>query len=157
MKQRLLAACVPSENITRIACRQGTPNTAVTPKRDKKQRRGSSVIETLQNYDDHLSAISKFDDKIARFEELLNKMKSDLYGSMETVIEKINKTAAIVDPPPPKRGVTKIISDIQLVPPRPTSSHKPIPELSREPQEDLEPFSDFEAWTEIMNKKSKRR
>jgi len=54
-------------------------------------------------------------------------------------------------------NVPKIISDIQLVPPRMTSSHEPIPELSREPQEDREPFSDFEAWTEVVKKKNKQR
>jgi len=140
---------LPPSTIRQPKGRQGTPKASVTPTREKIPRRGSSVVETLQNYDDHLTVINKFDDKIAKFEELLSKMRMDLYGSMETVAGKINQTAAIMDPP--KRGVPRIISDIQLVPPR------PIPELPREQQEDRELLSDFDSWTEVSNKKSKRR
>jgi len=100
LRRRIGSALAESDRFSAppVKARQGTLNAVVTPKHDKKQRR-SSVLETLQNCDDHLSAISKFDDKIAKLEEFLTKMKADLYGSMETVVEKINKTAAMVDPP----------------------------------------------------------
>jgi len=54
--------------------RQETPsrlNTTNTPKQEKKTRRGSSMAETLKGYDDQLEVISKFDEKIIKFEELL--------------------------------------------------------------------------------------
>jgi len=76
-------------------------------------------------------------------------MKTDLYGSMELVAEKINKTAVMVDPS--KREVPKIISDVQLVPPRPT------PGLAQDHQEEPEPFSDLESWTEVTSRRSKRQ
>jgi len=49
--------------------------------------------------DDHLKAISKYDEKIARFEEILKQMKTDLYGSIEAIAEKVTRSAATVDPP----------------------------------------------------------
>jgi len=64
-------------------------------------------------------------------------MKTDLYGSVESVAEKISKSVAIVDPP--KCGILRIISDVQLVSPRPT------PEQACDSQDELEPFSDLEA------------
>jgi len=76
------------------------------------------VAETLKGYNDQLEIISKFDEKIIRFEELLKKLKTDLYGSVESVAKKIHKSAATMDSLP-KRGVPRIISDIQLVSPRP--------------------------------------
>jgi len=48
------------------------------PRKDKNLKRNPSVVETLQDYNDHLTAISKIDDKIAKFEDL-KKMKTDLY------------------------------------------------------------------------------
>jgi len=45
-------------------------------------------------------------------------MKNDPYGSVELVADKISKTVTAADPL--KRGVPKIISDVQLAPPRPT-------------------------------------
>jgi len=127
--------------------RQGTPNKPNTPKRNAT--RGSSVAETLKGYDDQLEVISKFNEKIIKFEELLRKMKADLYGSVESVADKVSKAVAAMDPP--KRGVPRITSDIQLVPPRPTSG------LVQDIQEESEPFSDLESWTEISGRRSKRR
>jgi len=130
--------------------RQGTPNKSSTPRKEKEKdaRRGSSVAETLQDYDNQLAVISKFDEKIVKFEELLSRMKADLYGSVESA-ERINKSVAAVDPP--KRGVPIITSNVQLVPPR------PIPKRARVSQEEPELFSDLETWTEVTNRRSKRK
>jgi len=98
-----------------------------------------------------LTAISKIDDKIAKFEDLLKKMKTDLYSSIEMIAEEVNKTNEIEDPP--KRGVPKIVSNVQLVPPRPIPAQQQI----YESQEDLEPFSDLETWTEVTGKKRRRQ
>jgi len=87
--------------------------------------------------------------KKVKFEELLSRMKADLYGSVESVAERINKSVAAVDPP--KRGVPIITSNVQLVPPR------PIPERARVSQEEPELFSDLETWTEVTNRRSKRK
>jgi len=76
-------------------------------------------------------------------------MKADLYGSVESVAERINKSVTAVDPP--KRGVPIITSNVQLVPPR------PIPERARVSQEEPELFSDLESWTEVTNRRSKRK
>jgi len=76
-------------------------------------------------------------------------MRSDLYGSVESVAEKISKSVSTVDPP--KREVPRIISDIQLVPPR------PFPERGRDSQDELEPFSDLDTWTEVSSRRNKRR
>jgi len=43
-------------------------------------------------------------------------MKTDLYGSIEAIADRVNRTVTTVDPS--KRGVPRI-SDVQLVPPRP--------------------------------------
>jgi len=125
------------------------PSRPNTSKKDRSERRAPSVAETLKGYDNQLEVISKFDEKIIKFEELLKKMKSDLYGSVEFVADKINETTAGIDPP--KRGIPKIVSDIQLVPPR------PIPERAVESQEDPEPYSDLETWTEVAGRRSKRK
>jgi len=124
-----------------------------TPKKDlpikKMVRRDSSVVESLQDCDERLKAISKCDEKIAKFEEILKQMKTDLYGSIEAIAEKVTRSVA----DPPKRGVPKIISNIQLVPPRPTIEQ----ETEITSQEEVEPFSDLEAWTEVINKKKTRK
>jgi len=108
-------------------------------------------VETLQKYDDHLAVINKFDDKIARFEQLLSDMRAELYGSMENVAAKITKTAGIVDPPKSK-GVPRIIENIQLVPPR----YAPEPSGEQQ-QEDQGPYSDFETWMEVTSKKNRSK
>jgi len=74
-----------------------------TPKK-RDTARASSAVESLHEYDAHLSAISKCDDKIARFEDNLKQMRTDLYGSIEAITEKINVTAASVDPPQKEGG-----------------------------------------------------
>jgi len=129
--------------------RQVTPARLNTPKKDKVTRRESSVVDTLKSYDDQLEVIPKFNERIVKFEELLHKMKTDLYGLVESMTEKINKT--IVQADLPKRGVPRIISDIQLVPPRSTPGQAQIA------QDESEPFSDLESWSEVTNKKNKRR
>jgi len=48
--------------------------------RRKDNVRASLVAESLQECDDHLLAIFKCDEKIARFEELLKQMRTDLYN-----------------------------------------------------------------------------
>jgi len=102
----------------------------------KDAREGlSSVVESLQDCDDRLRAISKCDEKIAKFEELLKQMRTYLYGSIEAIAEKVIKTAEVVDPP--KRGVPRITSDIQLVPPRPIAYREP----ESNPQHDDPVFS----------------
>jgi len=54
--------------------RQGTTSRPTTPKKEVRNvSRGSSVAETLKCYDDQLEVISKFDEKIVKFEELLQK------------------------------------------------------------------------------------
>jgi len=108
-------------------------------------------VESLQVCDDRLRAISKCDEKIAQFEEILKQMRTDLYGSIEAIAEKVTKTAEVVDPP--KRGVPKIISDVQLVLPRPVAYKEP--ELDS--QHDDPGFSDFETWTEVTGKRKRRK
>jgi len=76
------------------------------------------VAESLRDCDDQLMAISKCDEKIAKFEELLKQMRSDLYGSLETISDKASHTVNTVISTTRKKGVPKIISNIQLVPPR---------------------------------------
>jgi len=45
------------------------------PPTKKDARRDSSIVESLQDCDDRLRAISKCDNKIAKFEEILKQMK----------------------------------------------------------------------------------
>jgi len=61
--------------------RQGTPGRSAIPRKDKNQRKDPSVVETLQGYGNHLDSMLNFEGKIAKFEEVLMKLKSDLYGS----------------------------------------------------------------------------
>jgi len=76
-------------------------------------------------------------------------MRTDLYGSSEAISEKINQTAASVDSPK-KREVPKIISNVQLVPSRPT------PRREEHTHEDLDYCSDEEEWTEVKAKKHRK-
>jgi len=116
------------------------PSRSTTPKKEvRNASRRTSVAETLKGYDDQLEVISKFDEKIIKFEELFQKMKADLYGSVESVADKVSKTMTAADHP--KRGVPKIISDVQLVPPRSTLG------LVQDAQEEPEPFSDGVRWS----------
>jgi len=105
------SASVESEKFPPLPSRnkQETSNKSGTPKRERNTRRGSSVMETLQNCDDRLVTISKFDEKIVKFEELLMKMKNDLYGSMEAIAEKVNKTTCC-GPPPPNVGSPELLA-----------------------------------------------
>jgi len=129
--------------------RQGTPIKPNTPKKERNVTRGTSAVETLRGCDAQLEFIAKYDEKIIKLEELLHKIKTDFYGSVELVADKVGKTMTAVDPP--KRGAPKIISNIQLVPPRPT------PGLEQKDQEEPEPFSDLESWTEVTGRRNKRR
>jgi len=45
--------------------------------------RASSIAVLLHECDEHLLAISKCDNKIAHFKELLKQMRTDLYGSID--------------------------------------------------------------------------
>jgi len=112
-----------------------------------------SAAESLHEYDEHLVAISNCDDKIAQyeglFENLLKKVRTDLYGSLEAITERINQTAASLDLPR-KKGVPKIIGNVQLVPPRPT------PRREERSHEDLEYYNDGKGWTEVQAKKDRR-
>jgi len=119
-----------------------------TPRR-KDAVRASSVAESLQECDEHFLAISKCDDKIAKFKELLKQMCTNLYGSIEAISEKINQIAVAVDPPRRKR-VSRIISNVQLVPPR------SIPQREECTQEELDFCSEGEGWTEVRSRKKKK-
>jgi len=55
---------------------------------------------------------------------------------------------------PPKRGVPKIVSNVQLVPPRPTAYH--ALELDT-PREDPAVFSDFDTWTAVADRRNKKK
>jgi len=96
-------------------------------------------------------ALSKCDEKIARFEELLQQMRTDLYGSLEAISDKISQSAVKVPDPPKKKGVPRIIGNVQLVPPR------SAPQRDESRREDLDFNSDGEGWTEVHNRKSKRK
>jgi len=114
-----------------------------TPKK-KSQVRAVSVTESLHECDEQLTAISKCDEKIAKFEELLKQMRSDLYGSLETISEKVNHTVNSVDSVP-KRGVPRITSNIQLVPPRAS-----LQEVLTVDENDYQ--SDGEGWSEVKHR-----
>jgi len=119
-----------------------------TPRR-REIEKAPTVVESLHECDEHLAAISKCDEKIARFEDLLKQMRTDLYGSLEAISDRIGQAAASVDPPQ-KREVPKIISNIQLVPP--CSAPRREEYTSREPDY----RSDGEEWTEVKRKKNKK-
>jgi len=89
-------------------------------KRDTPRKRDNirttSVAESLRECDDQLMAISKCDEKLAKFEELLKQMRSELYGSFDTISDKVN-TVNNANSSSRKKGVPRIISNIQLVPP----------------------------------------
>jgi len=101
--------------------------------------------------DESLQTISKYNEKLTRFEEMIRQMKSNLYGSLETIANKVTRSVVTVDLP--KRGVPRIISDVQLVPPRPITTQG----LDAGTHDESEPFSDLETWTEVTNKRSRKR
>jgi len=133
--------------------RMDTPRRTPMKKQPKKKsfRKESSIIESLQDCDDRLQAISKYDEKIARFEEILQQMRTDLSGSMEAVTQKVTRSASVIDPP--RRGTPKFVSDIQLVPPRSTANQEP----EAVTQEEIEPFADLDTWTEVTNRRSQKK
>jgi len=94
-------------------------------------------------------AISKCDEKIAKFEELLKQMRSDLYGSLETISDKVCHTVNTVNSTTKKKGVPKIISNIQLVPPR-TAPRKILN------VEESDYCSEGEGWTEVRSRRGKK-
>jgi len=85
-------------------------------KKKRKSRDLSTVVESLQECDVQLQAMARCDERIAKFEGLLAQMRADLYGLIEVLSNRIEKTATAAAPP--KRGVPRIVSDIQLAPPR---------------------------------------
>jgi len=92
LRRKIGSTSVESEKFPPLPTKpkQGTP-ARTTPKQEKKVRRGPSVSETLKGCDEQLDAISRFDDKILHFEELLRKLRADLYGSVESVADRVNK------------------------------------------------------------------
>jgi len=78
-------------------------------------------------------------------------MKTDLYDSIEAIADKVTRTAATVEPP--KRGIPRIISDVQLVPPRAIPGHG----LDAASQNELDPFSDLETWMEVTSRRNRKR
>jgi len=118
-----------------------------TPKKEVRDNRAVSVAESLQECDEQLAAISKCDEKIAKFEELLRQMRSDLYGSIETISERVGNTVNSMELPLRKKGIPKIIENIQLVPPR------PVPSETMTMESDY--HADGEGWTEVKYKRSK--
>jgi len=82
----------------------------------RKRETTNTVVDSLKECDIQLQAMARCDDRIAKFEELLAQMRTDLYGSIEALSNKIENTAAATAPH--KREVPRIISDVQLVPPR---------------------------------------
>jgi len=134
---------IPRSNSKASSARGGTP-------RRKEISRAPSVVESLHHYDERLSTLLKYDDKIARYEEALKQMRTDLYGSLDAISEGVSQAAATVDPPSKKRGVPQIISNIQLVPPRTT------PRQEDHLQVDSEYVTDGEEWTEVKSRKEKK-
>jgi len=143
----------PIGSVSLAKDKQDTPRR--TPRKEpsvkKDIRREPSIVESLQDCDERLRAISKCDEKIAKFEEMLKQMRSDLYGSIEAIEDKVTRTVNVADPP--KRGVPRIISNIQLVPPRSTTRQEP----ESNPQQDDPVFSDFDTWTEVTSRRNRKK
>jgi len=93
-----------------------TPADDDVRRKKKRNKELSTVVESLQECDVQLQAMARCDERIAKFEDFLVQMRADIYGSIEALSNKIEKTAAAAALP--KRSVPRIISDIQLVPPR---------------------------------------
>jgi len=108
-------------------------------------------VESLQECDVQLQAMARCDERIAKFEGLLAQMRTDLYGSIEALSSKIEKT--MVAAAPPKRGVPRIVSNIQLAPPRTNSNMQD----NSNPDEFGTQFSDLESWTSVVDKRRKKQ
>jgi len=76
-------------------------------------------------------------------------MRTDLYGSLETISEKVSHTINTMDPIPKKKGIPKIISNMQLVPPRP---------MPRETEtlEESDYCTDGKGWIEMKHRRGKK-
>jgi len=74
----------------------------------RKRETPTAVVDSLKDCDIQLQAMARCDDRIAKFEELLMQMRTDLYGSIEALSNKIESTAAATAPP--KRSMPRIIS-----------------------------------------------
>jgi len=140
-----------SAMVTRAPIPSGNTTRPLTPKKNKSSRgktneRTTSMMESLQDCEGQLNIM--YEDRMSRFEELLAQMRSDLYGLMEALSEKVRKTTSAVDPP--KRGVPRIISDVQLVPPR-TTSNRDSTNLDW-----ADDASDLEPWTEVTAHRKKK-
>jgi len=97
--------------------RQGTLGT-VTPRKESSKKKNvkskAPSVESLEDCDVGLQAISKYEERLSKFEEMIRQMKADLYGSIETIVEKVTRFVVAADLP--KRGVPRIVRNIQLVP-----------------------------------------
>jgi len=144
---QLLRRRVGSSSADSVGPRQDTPRR--TPRKEpltkRDVRKESSIVESLQDCDDRLNAIAKCDERItkfeAKFEAILRQLRSDLYGSVETLEEQITN---VVDPP--KRVGPRIISDVQLVPPRSMGRQESEPIPQHDPV-----FADFENWITVTD------
>jgi len=111
--------------------------------KEKNREISNVVVDSLKECDIQLQAMARCDDRIAKFEELLAQMRTDLYGSIEALSSKIESTAAATAPI--KRGVPRIISDVQLVPPR-------INTTREDEMDESEAISDQEDWPPIAGR-----
>jgi len=132
--------------------RLDTPRASTSKKDTPRKRdnvRTASVAESLRDCDEQLVAITKCDEKIAKFEELLKQMRLDLYGSLETISEKVSNSVNATNIINKKKGVPKIISNIQLVFPR--AMHHEAPTV-----EESDYHSEGEGWLEVKNRRGRK-
>jgi len=146
LRRRIGSASLEPERLPPppVKGRMGTPGKLKEPRKERRP----SVAESLVDQDNRLKMLSLYDEKIAKFEDLLNKMKADFYESMSSETHKLNTAVSSVAPS--KRGVPRIIENIQLLPPRRT------PEQHRQDTQQ-EPYSDLDTWTEITGRRNKRQ
>jgi len=149
LRRRIGSASLEPERVPPLPVKGslGTPGRSNVSRQDNRNERRPSVAESLKDQDNRLEMLNIYDEKISKFEDLLNKMKADFYESMSVEAERLNTVASAVAPT--KRGVPKIVGNVQLLPPRGT------PEQKRDSQQ--EPFSDFENWTEVTGRRSRRQ
>jgi len=97
-----------------------------------------------------LENFARCDERISKFENLLVQMRTDLYGSIEALSSRIGTSVAAAAPS--KWELPRVISDIQLVPPRTESNIQ----VDTYPDESATQFSDLESWTNSISKKRKQ-
>jgi len=121
----------------------------ITTRRGRGEGKVGTHRLSLQECDVQLQAMARCDERIAKFEGLLAQMRADLYGSIEALSSKIEKTVVA----PPKRSVPRIVSNIQLAPPRTNSNMQD----NSNPDEFGTQFSDLESWTTVVDKRRKKQ